>query len=68
MMKLLTPADTLTDPVVNRSEYKNTPDIPLAANIGISLSFGSLIFFMIPIITSVTDAVTNRITINETGL
>jgi len=68
IIKLLTPADTVMDAVVNKYEYKKIPENPLAKNIGISLSFGSLIFLIKPIIIKVIDAITKRITINETGL
>jgi hypothetical protein len=68
MMKLLTPADTLTEPVLNRYEYSNTPEMPLAANIGKSFSLGSLIFFNKPIMISVIDAIEKRSTISDTGL
>ena len=68
MIKLLTPAETLTEPVLNKYEYKNTPERPLAINIGISLAFGRLIFFSIPIMIIVIEAVVNLNTISATGL
>ena len=68
IMKLLTPAETLTEPVVNRYEYKKTPESPLSKNIGRSLTLGVLIFFIIPKTTKVMEAATKRSTIIETGL
>jgi hypothetical protein len=68
MIKLLTPAVTLTEPVVNKYEYKKTPERPLSANIGRSFSFGSLLFFITPMIQRVSEAMANRRRTRDTGL
>jgi len=68
IIKLLTPAGTLTEPVLNRNEYRKTPDKPLVANNGRSFSLGRLILLITPTIPKVKDATPNRITITETGL
>jgi len=68
IIKLLTPAGTLTEPVLNKYEYKKTPESPLVTYRGKSLSLGRLIFRIIPTIIKVIDAAPNLKTINETGL
>jgi len=68
IMKLLIPAETLTEPVLKRYEYKKTPERPLAANSGRSFSMGGLILLNIPIMPNVIEAMLNRNTISDTGL
>jgi len=68
IIKLLTPAGTLTEPVLKKYEYRKTPERPLATNHGKSRSFGKLILFTNPTIINVTDAAENRNNISDTGL
>jgi hypothetical protein len=68
IIKLLTPAGTLTEPVLNKYEYRKTPDKPLAINNGKSFNSGKRSFFINPMRMSVIDAAVNRITMRDTGL
>jgi hypothetical protein len=66
--KLVSPAGKVTDAKLKSKEYKKTPESPLAAKSGKSRTFGILIFFIIPTIPNVKDAVTNLNVMSETGL